>query len=111
MTELWTCPRCGHAFRWRDQSHSCVRFTVEDHLRDKPDRVVFIYRALERSVLDLGDDVVVEAVKTYVSFRARIRFAGAVVQARSLRCRAILPRIVDHPRVLRVESIRSQHVH
>jgi hypothetical protein len=111
MSELWTCPECGHRFRWRNQAHSCTTYTVEDHLRDKALAVVELYRTIEAAALELGPDVAVEAVKTRIAFRARMRFAALVVQKRGLRCHVVLRRVLPHPRFLRIESVRTQHVH
>jgi endogenous inhibitor of DNA gyrase (YacG/DUF329 family) len=111
VSELWTCPECGQRFRWRNQSHSCTRYTVDDHLRGKPPAVVELYRAFEAAALAVGPDVEPEAVKTWISFRARMRFAGLAVQKRGLRCHVVLRRVLPHPRFVRIESIRTQHVH
>jgi hypothetical protein len=111
VSELWTCPECGHRFRWRNQSHSCTTYTVEDHLRGKPPAVVRLYRAFEAAALAVGPDVEPEAVKAWISFRARMRFAGLAVQQRGLRCHVVLRRDLPHPRFVRIESIRTQHVH
>jgi Domain of unknown function (DUF5655) len=111
VSELWTCPECGHRFRWRNQSHSCTTYTVDDHLRGKPPAVVELYRAFEAAALAVGTDVEPEAVKTWISFRARMRFAGLAVQQRGLRCHVVLRRVLPHPRFVRIESIRTQHVH
>ena len=112
MGELWTCPNCGHKFRWRNQWHSCTKVTLEDHLRGKPAEVVALYRAFEQAVLGLGDDVEIEAVKGRVEFRARIRFAGCTIQRKGLRCAVLLPRVLPHPRFVRIESpMPTQHPH
>lgn len=111
MNDLWRCPKCGHSFRWHNQAHSCVRMTVDDHLHAKPDSVVALYRDLEAAILSLGPGVEIHPVKTYISFQARMRFAGVEVQRKGLRCRVILPRVIDHPRILRTESpLPTQHV-
>ena len=102
---MWTCPRCGHRFRWREQAHSCTSVAVADHLSGKPPAVVELYRELERTVLALGPDVHVEAVKTRIAFVARMRFAVATVQRRCLRCHVILHRALDHPRVVSSEAL------
>jgi hypothetical protein len=102
---MWTCPRCGHRFRWRDQSHSCTSVAVADHLNGKPPAVAELYGGLERTVLALGPDVQVEAVKTRIAFVARMRFAVATVQRRGLRCHVILHRALEHPRVVSAEAV------
>jgi hypothetical protein len=40
-----------------------------------------------------------------------MRFAALAVQKRGLRCHVVLRRVLPHPRFLRIESVRTQHVH
>lgn len=102
MTEMWERPDCGHTFRWRNQWHSCTNYTVDDHLVRNPQDVVALYRHFESVVLDLGDDVVVEPAKTYISFRGIRRSAGCIVQEKGLNCGVILPSEHTHSRFTRV---------
>jgi hypothetical protein len=112
MSEMWTCASCGHAFRWRNQWHSCVVVDADEHLAGKPTEVIDLYRTLDSEALALGPDVVREVVKGSIAYRSRMRFAGVHVQQKGLRCAVILPRINPDPRFVRIESpMPTQHVH
>ena len=77
LRPLWTCPKCGQRFVSQNMWHSCVRMTVQDHLRGKPKELVGLYRRFARMVRDLGPGVRAVPVKTGIGFMVRVRFAGA----------------------------------
>ncbi len=105
LRPLWTCPRCGQRFVGRNMWHSCVRMTVQDHLRGKPKEVVDLYRRFARMVRELGPGVRTVPVKTHIAFMVRVRFAGATVQRRGIRGGFWLKRSIDSPRFVKVEFI------
>jgi len=105
LRPLWTCPKCGQRFVSRNMWHSCVRMTVQDHLRGKPKEVVGLYRRFARMVRDLGPGVRAVPVKTGIGFMVRVRFAGATVQMRGLRAGFWLKRRVDSARFTKVDFI------
>lgn len=35
MAKLWKCPKCKREFKNKNQSHSCVAFPIEKHLKGK----------------------------------------------------------------------------
>jgi len=85
--------------------HSCVRKTVQDHLRDRPKEVVDLYRRFARMVRELGPGVKAVSVKTGIGFMVRVRFAGAAPQKGGLRATFWLKRRIDSPRFAKVEFI------
>lgn len=99
---MWTCPRCGRLFTARNMWHSCVTLSVDDHLAGVPPRVGELYRGFESMVRGCGP-VEVVPVKTYISFMVRVRFAFAIVQQQALRLRLEMPRMIESPRIVKVE--------
>ena len=65
--DLWTCPQCGRQFTNRNQSHSCARYTVEDHLVSTNTKVASIYTHF--------GEVIIEATKTSITFKSPELFA------------------------------------
>jgi hypothetical protein len=82
--------------------HSCVTLSVDDHLARVPAWVGELYRDFESMVKGCGP-VEVVPVKTYISFMVRVRFAFAIVQQRALRVRLEMARVIDSPRIVKVE--------
>lgn len=35
MAKLWKCPKCKREFKNKNQSHSCVAYPIENHLKGK----------------------------------------------------------------------------
>jgi hypothetical protein len=101
---LWRCPRCGRQFRTRNQSHSCVSYTVESHFEGKPSAVRALYDLLLAEVRRFGP-VRVDAVPSGINFAASSHFAGVQAQRRGLRVGFILERELDDPRMVRTEPL------
>jgi hypothetical protein len=104
VSRLWTCPRCGHRFVTPNLAHSCGRFRLEDHFRDKETRLRATFRLLVRSARTFGP-VTVYAQKTRIVFMVRVRFASIVVRRRWLDLGLWLTHPIDDPRVRRVERL------
>ncbi len=47
---LWRCPNCGREFARSGQSHSCVKYSVEDHFRGKPAELKKMFDLLVREL-------------------------------------------------------------
>ncbi len=101
---LWTCPRCGHRFVTPNMWHSCGRYRLADHFKDKDPALRRLFNHYVRTVRQFGP-VTVYAQKTRITFQARVRFAGAVIRQRWVDGTLWLKRRADHPRFRRVEKI------
>ncbi len=88
----WVCPKCGRSFRGKDQWHSCVKISVEDHLAGKPDSIVELYKVLEKHLLSLPG-AFMEPVKTEIMFKAESTFSTLKVRKNSIEIEFAL----DHP--------------
>jgi uncharacterized protein DUF5655 len=100
---LWTCPVCGQRFVSRNMPHSCQvvgldAFFEGSGLRDVFERFVAAARA--------NGPVTVNATKSRVTLQGRMRFAGIDRPRRShLVANFVLTRLVDSPRLTRVEYV------
>jgi hypothetical protein len=101
---LWKCPKCRQRFVTRNLWHSCVRLTVAEFFRDKPDLKV-LYGEFLRFVRQVGP-VTVNVNKTRISFQGRVRFAGVVrTKKNALICGFWLKRRILDRRLSRIEFI------
>jgi hypothetical protein len=109
--DLWTCPECERRFVNRDQTHSCGRYTVGEHLKGKNSRVVSLYERFVELVKSCGP-VVIAPAKHRIGFQVRMIFAALSVNNSGLACHVVLSRRLEHPRFKRIESLSPRnHVH
>ena len=99
---MWTCPDCGRAFANRSQWHSCLDLSVEDHLSDKSELAVSIYRAVVESLEHCGQ-FRVHSQKTRIAFISRMTFAGVKLARRWADLSFITATPVDDRRIRRLE--------
>jgi hypothetical protein len=91
--------------------HSCVRVTVNDHLRGRPRDVVAIYRELARVVRSLGPGVRSVSSKTRTGWMTRVRFAGVEFRKDHLLLSFWLKRKVSSRRLRRAQYGRNDWVY
>jgi hypothetical protein len=72
---MWTCPRCHHQFYNKNQSHSCGAFTVDDFLKDKPEKSVKLFHFFLDEYRKIGP-FDLHPVKTRVALLAKMRFCS-----------------------------------
>ncbi len=101
---LWTCPKCGHRFVTANMWHSCGRYRLSDHFKNKDPVVRTLWRRFRSLVEDCGP-MTVYAQKTRIVCQARVRFAGAMPKKHWLDVGLWLKRRAEHLRVHRVEFI------
>jgi len=64
--QLWKCSKCGREFRKKSQWHSCVTVSVDDHFKNKPERLRKIFNlVLQES--EKNGTVRVDAVKSGIN--------------------------------------------
>ena len=103
-SKLWACPRCGHRFVTRNLWHSCVRIPLRTHFAGARATLRPAYRAVLAAARRAGP-VRAYAQKTRIVLQARVRFASVIVRAGSLDLGLWLRRRVEHPRMIRTESL------
>lgn len=99
-----TCPRCGHRFVTRNLWHSCGRYRLADHFRDKEPAVRRLFDQF-RSLTRQCGPVTVYAQKTRIVFQTRVRFAGVMPHKHWLNGGLWLTRRHGHRTVKRVEYV------
>ena len=108
---LWSCPNCGNEFVNKNQYHSCGRHRLDDLFANKPELIRKLFDRFRRMVEACGP-VKVLAYRDRAGFMVRVRFAGAVPNARWLDIGLWLPRRVEHSRFRKIETIYPEvHTH
>ena len=108
----WTCPKCKRAFRSPNQRHSCGTGDRDALLRNRPEPLVELYRALERELSKYrGVEIVTK--DRYALFRTTRIFADLTFMRDALRLAIHLNRSVSHPlffKVVHGQNGRVTHV-
>ncbi len=100
---LWRCPKCGHSFVTRNLWHSCGKYPLADHFKNKPQRLRLAFRRYVELAKACGP-VTVYAQKTRIVIQGRVRFAGAIVHRDWLEATMWLKHPADHRCLRRLES-------
>lgn len=113
MPALWTCPRCRRVFRRPNQRHACGVGSRQGLLKGKPERLVKLYREMEKALRGWGG-VEIVARRRYALFRTTRVFADLVFMRDALRLAVLLDRTVkDEPlffKIGRMSTHRVAHV-
>jgi len=72
---MWTCPKCGHKFYNKNQSHSCDNYSVEDFLNGKAEKAIGLFNYFISEYRKLGD-FELDPVKTRVALLTKMRFCS-----------------------------------
>jgi len=72
---MWTCPKCGHQFYNKNQSHSCGRYTVDDFLIGKSESAVDLFNFFLSEYKKIGE-FQLHPVKTRVALLTKMRFCS-----------------------------------
>jgi hypothetical protein len=111
MRSLWACPACGRTFANRNQTHTCGRRRLEDHLEGKSPDVVALFERF-RELVERCGPVEVLAEKTRIAFHVRMSFAAVTLRRAWLDGHVVLARRYEHPRFRRIESFSPRnHLH
>ena len=111
MRSLWRCPRCGRRFANLNQSHTCARHTLTEHLAGKSPEVVALYRRFATMVRSCGPVTVIPE-KTRIAFQVRMSFAAVMLKRRWLDGHVVLARRLEDPRFRAIQTISpGNHVH
>ncbi len=108
---MWTCPHCGVKLVTRNGSHACGDHSIAKFLRGKDAVSCALFDRFVELVAACGPYDVAPA-KTRVAFLAQVRFASVNrVGKGTIDIHFVLPRVVEHPRIRRVEHLGKLHVH
>jgi len=110
-TRLWKCPRCGRLFANRNQSHSCSRYTLEEHFVGKTPYAIDLFRAFAKLVRTCGPVRIIPE-KTRIAFQVRMSFAVVSLRRERIVGHVVLARHLENPRFTKVERFSPRnHVH
>ncbi len=98
QSALWRCPTCGRGFAKKNQWHSCLTHSVEDHFRRKDPRLKATYDLLLSRLEEIGP-VRTDAVKTSINLIAKYHFTSVTVQRNSVRLGFVSARTIESPRI------------
>lgn len=108
---FWQCPKCGRRFSHRNQWHSCVSYSIQDHFRGKPASLKRIFDSLLKELRAYGP-VRIDAVKTSINLAGKSHFGGVRVGQDSLNVGFVLHRVVKDKRIVRKLKVdRNKFVH
>jgi uncharacterized protein DUF5655 len=72
---MWTCPKCGHEFYNKNQSHSCGKYSVDDFLKGKTEKAVELFNFFLSEYKQIGD-FQLHPVKTRIALLTKMRFCS-----------------------------------
>ena len=110
VTALFSCKKCGRKFRRPSQRHSCGVGSRAALLRGKPDLLVKLYEAIERTLKPL-ESVEIVAGDRYALFRTTRIFADLTFQRDAVRLVVHLDRAVRIPLFSKVGESRGRVSH
>ena len=111
LKPLWTCPKCRHRFVTANLWHSCGRYSLADHFKEKDPIVRRLFDRFMVLVRRQGP-VTMYPQKTRIVCMVRVRFAGATTRKHWLQVGLWLKRQAAHPALRRVEFIPpGEHLH
>lgn len=106
---MWNCPRCGRPFANQNQRHSCVVVSVAEHFNGRPPRIRELFEQLAGVIQSCGPSAM-EAVKSRISFKARMTFASVYVRGTHLDVGLVLMRRPKAGHFQRIEKFGTQYV-
>ncbi len=108
---LWKCTKCGRLFANRNQSHSCFRYTLREHLAGKSPVAIALFRHFAELLKRCGPLRIVPE-KTRIAFQVRMSFAAVSLRRDRIVGHVVLARRLEHPRFTKIEYISPRnHVH
>lgn len=107
---MWKCSQCAREFTRKNQRHACGTGNSADVLRDRPQAVIEVYRAIENFINNLAK-VEIVARDRYVLFRSRRIFVDLSIMQDSVRVAIHLGRRIDNPIFIKVVADRKQLTH
>ena len=72
---MWTCPKCGHKFYNKNQSHSCGNYSVESFLKGKTEKAIGLFNHFISEYKKVGD-FELHPVKARVALLTKMRFCS-----------------------------------
>jgi hypothetical protein len=100
---FWKCPKCGREFSKKEQFHSCVSISIEDHFKHKSPELRKIFEVIRNKVEKFGI-MRIDAVKTSINFGGKSQFCVIFVSQEKLKLEFLLNRRIEDSRFLKVRG-------
>ena len=100
---FWKCPKCEREFSKKDQWHSCVSISTNEHFKNKPPILEEIFNSLREKVEEFGQ-IRIDAVKTSINIGGKSHFSTVYILKNSIKLDFVLNKKIDSPRMIRVRG-------
>ncbi|MFX1569288.1 MAG: DUF5655 domain-containing protein [Promethearchaeota archaeon] len=100
---FWKCPKCKREFSKRNQWHSCVSISINEHFEGKAPLQKKIYNVLQKEIEKFGQ-IRIDAVQTSINIGGKYHFLSLFVLKESLKIDFILERRIQNPRFTRIRG-------
>lgn len=108
---MWRCENCGRDFANRNQSHSCGRYSLDEHFVGKAPAIRALFDDVVKAIEAVGP-VRILPEKTRIAFQVRMSFAQVTPRRNWLDGHVVLARRYEHPRFRSIQTISPRnHVH
>jgi len=110
---MWTCPRCGRAFRNTNQQHSCRLLDKEQLFAGKPPQLKKIYKKVVSIVQELGEYKEETVPPDVIFFKTVSTFLGVKVKRDHLEIEFFLDHADSAPvisKYLQTSAHRFAHI-
>lgn len=107
---MWQCSECKREFARKNQRHACGIGNRDDVIRDRPQSVVEVYKAIEDYVCKLGK-VETVARDRYVLFRSTRIFVDLSIMKDVVRIAIHIGRKIENPIFIKVVDDGKQITH
>lgn len=100
---FWICPKCERKFSKKNQWHSCVSISVNEHFKNKYPILKEIFYSLQKEIEKFGQ-IRIDAVKTSINIGGKSQFISIFVLKDSIKIDFIIKRRIQSPRFIRVRG-------
>lgn len=107
--KLWKCPKCGRDFAKKNQWHSCLSISVDQHFRRVDPVLRKTYDSLIGRLKEFGP-LRVDAVKSSINLVSTYHFGAVSVRRDSIRLGFILDQEIEDERIIRIERVSPKRV-
>ena len=99
----WKCPKCGREFSKKNQWHSCVSISIDEHFKNKPPILKKVFNVLQKEVEKFGR-IRIDIVQTSINIGGKSHCISLFVLKESLKVDFLLKRRIQSPRFTRVRG-------
>ena len=101
--DFWKCPKCGREFSKKNQWHSCISISLEDHFINKPQKLKKIFDFLQKKMRNFGE-IKIDSVKTSINFGGKSQFCVIFVLMNYLKLEFVFNKKIENSRIIRLRG-------